>query len=313
MIKIEKRSNWWGGQRWSSGTLPTTMLFTGQRRESSFGLYYYSARWYDPAVGRFIQADTEIPQQQGVQAWDRFAYTNNNPVKYTDPTGKGVDCGAGDSQQCWQRVQHEGNYQQYLASSVNIRTGVPGGGEAIPALGTVISSNTVLTAGHSGMVGKDSVPSLTLFKQGEVPGQDPGHPVVGTVTVSYDAEVGSEDQYLNDVMTMALPDGSTLPPVADLASADTINSLAGGDLLSVVYYDDATGQMRVGEFEINNIFNGRALLNDPGNIINGGDSGGGVYFNNVLVGNTTTVNTFHDIPYGSFWVTLNPSWIGGNY
>lgn len=24
---------------------------------------------------------------QGVQAWDRFAYTNNNPVRYTDPSG----------------------------------------------------------------------------------------------------------------------------------------------------------------------------------------------------------------------------------
>ncbi len=29
-----------------------------------------------------------IPQQtQGTQAWDRYAYTNNNPVRYSDPTG----------------------------------------------------------------------------------------------------------------------------------------------------------------------------------------------------------------------------------
>jgi RHS repeat-associated protein len=83
------------------------MLFTGQRRESSFGMYYYGARWYDPAVARFIQADTEIPQQQGVQAWDRYAYVNNNPVKYTDPSGKGVDCGMGDSSGCRQRVGKE--------------------------------------------------------------------------------------------------------------------------------------------------------------------------------------------------------------
>jgi hypothetical protein len=49
---------------------------------------FYNARWYDPVSGRFSQADSIIPEQsQGTQAWDRFAYTNNNPVRYTDPTG----------------------------------------------------------------------------------------------------------------------------------------------------------------------------------------------------------------------------------
>ena len=31
--------------------------------------------------------NTIIPEQQGVQAWDRYAYTSNNPVRYTDPSG----------------------------------------------------------------------------------------------------------------------------------------------------------------------------------------------------------------------------------
>lgn len=53
-----------------------------------FGLMFYNARWYDPTLGRFAQADTIIPQQtQGTQAWDRYAYTNNNPIKYADPSG----------------------------------------------------------------------------------------------------------------------------------------------------------------------------------------------------------------------------------
>ena len=44
---------------------------------------------YDATAGRFISADTMIPEQQGVQAWDRYAYTSNNPIRYTDPTGHG--------------------------------------------------------------------------------------------------------------------------------------------------------------------------------------------------------------------------------
>ena len=75
----------WGTTRYTSGTPPTTYRFTGQRLESSLGLYFYNTRWYDPAAGRFIQADTIIPS--GVQGLDRYAYVNNNPIIYVDPSG----------------------------------------------------------------------------------------------------------------------------------------------------------------------------------------------------------------------------------
>jgi hypothetical protein len=41
----------------------------------------------DPSLGRFTQPDTLIPGNQGTQAYDRYAYTSNNPLRYTDPTG----------------------------------------------------------------------------------------------------------------------------------------------------------------------------------------------------------------------------------
>jgi len=53
-----------------------------------FGLLFFNARWLDPALGRFAQADTLIPEaSQGTQAWDRYAAMNNNPVRYIDPSG----------------------------------------------------------------------------------------------------------------------------------------------------------------------------------------------------------------------------------
>jgi RHS repeat-associated protein len=67
-----------------------------QRVESGLSLYYYGARWYDPSLGRFLSADTIIPFQQGVIGWDRYAGMNNNPVRFNDPSGHGIDCGIGE-------------------------------------------------------------------------------------------------------------------------------------------------------------------------------------------------------------------------
>jgi len=77
----------YGESRWSSGTLPTDRKFTGQRRDSGTGLLFYNARWYDPAVGRFLQADTLVPGAGDPQSLNRYMYSNNNPLRYTDPSG----------------------------------------------------------------------------------------------------------------------------------------------------------------------------------------------------------------------------------
>jgi hypothetical protein len=51
----------------------------------------YKARWYSPALGRFTQPDSIVPEPGNPQAWNRYSYTLNNPVKYKDPTGHCVD------------------------------------------------------------------------------------------------------------------------------------------------------------------------------------------------------------------------------
>ncbi|PWH13850.1 MAG: hypothetical protein DDG60_09040, partial [Anaerolineae bacterium] len=100
----EMRYNPWGEIRYawtaSLSTTPAYQLtrytYTGQYSylddpttagvTEGFGLMFYNARWYDPALARFAQADSIIPlESQGVQAWDRYAGMNNNPVRYSDP------------------------------------------------------------------------------------------------------------------------------------------------------------------------------------------------------------------------------------
>ncbi|MEN8614354.1 RHS repeat-associated core domain-containing protein, partial [Dehalogenimonas sp. THU2] len=69
-----------------TGSVPTDEKFTGQRLDST-GLYYYNARYYDPAIGRFISADTVVPSFSNPQALNRYSYVFNNPLKYIDPSG----------------------------------------------------------------------------------------------------------------------------------------------------------------------------------------------------------------------------------
>jgi len=68
---------------------------TGQRLDDSTDLLYYGARYYDPALRRWVQADTLVPEPGDPQSLNRYSYVLNNPLRYTDPTGHcipGVDC-----------------------------------------------------------------------------------------------------------------------------------------------------------------------------------------------------------------------------
>jgi len=42
---------------------------------------------YSPALGRFIQPDTIVPDMYNPQSLNRYSYVLNNPIRYTDPTG----------------------------------------------------------------------------------------------------------------------------------------------------------------------------------------------------------------------------------
>jgi len=69
-----------------SGNIGTAYRFTGQRQDVA-GLYFYQSRWYDAAIGRFVQPDPLIPEPGNPQALNRYAYVLNNPLRFTDPTG----------------------------------------------------------------------------------------------------------------------------------------------------------------------------------------------------------------------------------
>jgi|CXWK01.1.fsa_nt_gi hypothetical protein len=46
-----------------------------------------NARYYLPEIGRFISADTIVPNPANPQSYNRYSYGYNNPVKFVDPSG----------------------------------------------------------------------------------------------------------------------------------------------------------------------------------------------------------------------------------
>ena len=56
--------------------------------DNEIGMYYLQSRYYDPTVGRFINAD-ELVQLDSALGLNLFAYCEDNPVIYKDITGCG--------------------------------------------------------------------------------------------------------------------------------------------------------------------------------------------------------------------------------
>lgn len=77
----------YGQTRTNTGTINVNHKYTSQELDSSTGLYFYNARYYDPVLGRFISADTIIPNPLNPQALNRYSYVTNNPLNYNDPYG----------------------------------------------------------------------------------------------------------------------------------------------------------------------------------------------------------------------------------
>lgn len=84
----QRRSTPFGAPR---GTQPTNWPgqkgFVGGTNDTSTGLTHLGAREYDPATGRFLSVDPVIDPADPQQL-NGYSYTENNPVTYSDPTGR---------------------------------------------------------------------------------------------------------------------------------------------------------------------------------------------------------------------------------
>ena len=69
--------------------LRNPLRYRGYIYDRDTGLYYLQSRYYDPAIGRFINADTyTTTDADGLLSTNMFAYCENNPISRNDESGE---------------------------------------------------------------------------------------------------------------------------------------------------------------------------------------------------------------------------------
>ncbi|MFT3890481.1 MAG: RHS repeat-associated core domain-containing protein [Anaerolineales bacterium] len=292
---IETRYTAWGEVRYSTpnSTLPTKYTFTGQYSyQSDFGLMFFNARWVDVSLGRFAQADTIIPG--GVQGYDRYAYVNNSPVMFADPSGHCIV--ENDSDTCG-IYEHS---KDILDSAVVLLFAKPGSSQydtfgalltgeeanlvSSQGLGVAVNGTQIKTADHVAY-GYEGATHLWVFV---------GHAYyiynIDEIKIEHGPEPG-------DVATITLPGG--LPPnVTQAQLADDYHAAVGQTLVTtyVVPTKNRVGQvfgftLHSAETVTQNPVIDRAKgygyqikMVNPNNLLNSGDFGGPVFYNDQLIG-----------------------------
>lgn len=69
-------------------TTANTHKYAGRELDPETGLYCYSGRYYDPALGRFISVHPAGDDPSHPQSWNLYAYGLNNPYTSVDLDGK---------------------------------------------------------------------------------------------------------------------------------------------------------------------------------------------------------------------------------
>ena len=71
-----------------SGASVNPYRYTGQQFDALTGLYSLRARYYDPALGRFLSRDPAEPLLTAPHELNRYVYVADNPLNAADPSGR---------------------------------------------------------------------------------------------------------------------------------------------------------------------------------------------------------------------------------
>ena len=93
-VVVEYAYDAWGKPISTAGSMAETLghdnpfRYRGYVWDEETGLYYLRSRYYDPAWGRFVNADTLVGKVGALLSHNGFAYCSNSPTDSVDPDGK---------------------------------------------------------------------------------------------------------------------------------------------------------------------------------------------------------------------------------
>ncbi|MCB9844698.1 MAG: hypothetical protein H6811_01750 [Phycisphaeraceae bacterium] len=68
-------------------TAITALLYSGEFTDSTVGMQYLRARWYNESTGRFVSLDSYAGSVQVPTTLQQFLYGLSDPIRHTDPSG----------------------------------------------------------------------------------------------------------------------------------------------------------------------------------------------------------------------------------
>ena len=78
-----------------TGSTPNEMLYRGEQYDSTLGLYYLRARYYNPLTGSFVSRDPNAGNIAVPASLHRYLYADGDPVDLFDPTGRDAETETG--------------------------------------------------------------------------------------------------------------------------------------------------------------------------------------------------------------------------
>jgi RHS repeat-associated protein len=192
----------YGGMQSTVGSDPNHYKFTGKERDTESGLDNFGKRYNASSLGRFMTPDPLLNSGQpwNPQTWNRYSYTLNNPVRYTDPLGLYVwgNC-SGDADKCKTEQQR---FRDSLANLKKSAEGLKEGSKERKRIEGVI--------GKLGEEGKGNI-KINLGDAGKTNGvPNLGLTVGNNITINYDAvDSVKSDYHLNASESTALDAGVT--------------------------------------------------------------------------------------------------------